>query len=129
MLDVSVIITIVPPIVTGIFAYMVARKKNIVAERISRAKVDADVQTQALTIVRQVMNDMREDFQREMSVLKEENKNLKAQIDDNKEKLQSMQEQMEASDILIETLKSELSTLKKTLTIYEKEIERLRNGG
>jgi predicted nucleic acid-binding Zn-ribbon protein len=129
MLDVSLIITIVPPIVTGIFAYLVARKKNIVAERISRAKVDADVQSQALTIVRQVMNDMREDFQREMSVLKEENQKLKYQIEDNKQKLQSMQEQMEASDVLIETLKSELSTLKKTLTIYEKEIERLRNGG
>lgn len=129
MLELSVIITIVPPIVTGVFAYMVARKKNIVAERINRARVDADVQTQALTIVRQVMNDMREDFQREMSVLKEENQNLKRQIDENKTHLESMQAQMEASDILIETLKSELSTLKKTLTIYEKEIERLRNGG
>jgi len=128
MFDLSIIITVVPPIVTGIFAYLVARKKNIVAERISRAKVDADVQTQALVIVRQVMNDMRDDFHREMAVMRTENEKLRSEIEENKSRLQSLQEQLLASDELIETLKSELSTLKKTLALYEEEIERLRKG-
>ena len=128
MLDLSLVITIVPPIVTGIFAYLIARKKNAVAERINRAKVDADIQTEALNIVRQVMNDMRADFNREMTVMKDENHKLRLEIEDNKTRLQSLQEQLLASDELIETLKSELSILKKTLSMYESEIERLRKG-
>lgn len=128
MFDLSVIITIVPPIVTAAFAYLVARKKNLVSERINRAKVDADVQTQALNLVRGVMNDMRDDFHREIDSLKVENQKLKAEIDENRSRVQSLEKQLVASDELIETLRSEISTLKKTLTFYEEEIARLRKS-
>ena len=128
MFDFSIIITIVPPLITAGFAYLIARKKNVVTERINRAKVDADVQTQALGIVREVMNDMREDFHREILSLKEDNKKLKQEIEENNIHLQTLQTQLIASDKLIETLRSEISTLKKTLTFYEEEIARLRKG-
>ena len=128
MFDFSIIITIVPPLITAGFAYLIARKKNVVTERINRAKVDADVQTQALGIVREVMNDMREDFHREILSLKEDNKKLKQEIEENNIHLQTLQTQLIASDELIETLRSEISTLKKTLTFYEEEIARLRKG-
>jgi chromosome segregation ATPase len=128
MFDLSIIVTIVPPVVTAIFAYLVARKKNIVSERISRAKVDADIQSQALNLVRGVMNDMREDFHREITSLKEENEKLKEEMEDNKSRVQNLEKQLVASDELIETLRSEISTLKKTLTFYEEEIARLRKG-
>lgn len=128
MFDLSIIVTIVPPVVTAVFAYLVARKKNLVMERINRAKVDADVQTQALNLVRGVMNDMRDDFHREIMSLKVENEKLKAEIEDNKSRVQSLEKQLIASDELIETLRSEISTLKKTLTFYEEEIARLRKG-
>lgn len=126
MLDLNILVTIVPPVVTAAFAYLVARKKNLVTEKINRSKVDADVQTQALNLVRGVMNDMRDDFHREIKSLKEENQKLKQEIEENSSRLETLQNQLTASDELIETLRSEISTLKKTLTFYEAEIERLR---
>lgn len=128
MFDLNIIVTIVPPVVTAVFAYLVARKKNIVTERINRAKVDSDVQAQALNLVRGVMNDMREDFHREMTEMKDENQKLRVQIDENKSHIQSLQRQISVNDELTETLRSEISTLKKTLSVYEEEITRLRKS-
>jgi peptidoglycan hydrolase CwlO-like protein len=126
MLDWSIIVTIVPPVITAAFAYLVARKKNLVAERINHAKVDADIQTQALNLVRGVMNDMREDFHREVTSLKEENQKLQKEIDRNNTHLQDLQRQLAANDELIKTLRLEILTLTKTLAIYEGEIARLK---
>ncbi len=128
MLDVNVLITILPPILTAVFAYLIARKRNIVSERVNRAKIDADVQTQALQIVRGVMTDMREEFKREIDVLRAENKALKEEVENNKDRLTTLQKQLVASDELVETMRSEISALKKTLIVYEAEIERLRKG-
>ena len=128
MLDANVLITILPPVLTAVFAYLIARKRNAVAERVSRAKVDADVQTQALQIVRGVMTDMRDEFKREIDTLREENKALKFEIEDNKSRLMGLQKQLLASDELVDTLRSEISALKKTISVYELEIERLRKG-
>lgn len=128
MLDINVIVTVVPPILTAVFAYLIARKRNIITERMGRAKVDADIQAQALNIVRGVMNDMRDDFQKEISSLKTENAKLKEEVEENSLRLQTLQKQLIASDELVATLRSEISTLKKTLSIYEEEIARLRKG-
>jgi len=128
MLDINVILTVVPPLLTAIFAYMLARKRSVIAERMGRAKVDADIQAQALTIVRGVMNDMRDDFQKEISSLKTENAKLKEEVEENTTRLQTLQKQLIASDELVATLRSEISTLKKTLSIYEEEIARLRKS-
>lgn len=126
MLDANVLLTILPPVLTAVFAYLIARKRNIISEKINRAKVEADVQTQALTIVRGVMNDMRDEFRREIEELKLDNQNLKREIDANRTRLQILQEQLTASDELVETLRSEISTLRKTVALYEAEIDRLK---
>lgn len=128
MLDVNVLITILPPIFAAIFAYLIARKRNATSERVNRAKIDADVQTQALQIVKGVMEDMRDEFKREIDALRNENKALKQQIDENQSRLKGLQQQLVASDELVETLRSEISALKKTLMLYEAEIERLRKN-
>lgn len=128
MLDVNVLITILPPILTAVFAYLIARKRNTVSERINRAKIDADVQTQALQIVRGVMNDMREEFKREIEALRSENTTLKKEIEENTNRLVVLQKQLVASDGLVETMRSEISALKKTLALYEAEIDRLRKS-
>lgn len=128
MLDINVIVTVLPPILTAVLVYLVARKRNIITERMGHAKVDADIQAQALSIVRGVMNDMRDDFQKEISSLKNENAKLKEEVEGNSLRLQILQKQLIASDELVATLRSEISTLKKTLSIYEEEITRLRKG-
>lgn len=128
MLDVNVLITILPPILAAVFAYLIARKRNAASERVNRAKIEADVQTQALQIVRGVMNDMRDEFKREIDALRNENKSLKYEIEENKSRLMVLQKQLVASDELVETMRSEISALKKTLAVYEAEIERLRKS-
>lgn len=126
MLDLNVIVTIVPAILTAIFAYLVAHKRNVISERISKAKVDADVQSQALNIVSDVMNDLKKDLHKEIDSLKTENAKLKEEVEENSKRLNTLQQQLVASDLLVASLKSEISILKKTLSIYEDEIARLR---
>ena len=65
----GIIITIIPPILTAIFAYLIAWKRNIISEKMDKAKLDADIQSQALTIVKSVMNDMREELRREKRLI------------------------------------------------------------
>lgn len=127
MIDSSIIITIIPPIVTGVFAYLIAKKKSTLAERINKAKVDADIQSQAFSIVKGVMNDMRDEFKREIEALKEENEVLRKQVSTNDKKIQDLTDQCKASDKLVETLQSEIGALRLTIKVYEKEIERLNN--
>lgn len=61
----SSLLLIVPPIVTASFAYLIAKKKNIISERMNRAKIDSESQSQALDIVKGVMVDMRNELHRE----------------------------------------------------------------
>jgi len=126
MLDVNILITIIPPVLTAVFAYLIARKKNVITERMNRAKVDADVQSQALNIVRGVITDMRDEFKRELDELRKENATLKHEIENNRNDLKNLQEQLDSRDAMIDTLQSEISALKKTVNLYEAEIERLR---
>jgi chromosome segregation ATPase len=126
MIESSIIITVVPPIVTGVFAYLIARKKNILSEKINKAKIDAEIQTQALTIVRGVRNDMRDEFKREIESLKDDNNRLRNQVLDTESSIKKLNTQLAASDLLVDTLQKEIAALRNTIEIYEKEIARLR---
>jgi len=127
-MDASILITIVPPILTATFAYLIAKKRNIISGKISQAKIEADIQTQALTIVKGVMNDMRDEFKREIDGLRKEKDELKIKVDETTAQLNALRSQLDASDEIISTLKSEINTLRSTVKIYEEEITRLRNG-
>ena len=127
MIETSIILTIVPPIVTGAFAYFIARKRNTISEKISKAKVNAEIQTQALTIVRGVMNDMRDELRREITQLKEENTRLRKKVEDNVDEVKKLHDKLSDNNELIETLKSEIHALRTTIKVYEDEINRLKN--
>lgn len=129
MPDTSAIILIIPPIITAIFAYLVARKKNFVNERLGRAKVDAEIQMQALSIVRNVMVEMREELKREIDTLKKENDIFRTEIHENKIKIDSLQLQLTVSNELTTTLRSEIGTLRSALRLYEEENARLKKIG
>ena len=127
MIDVNAIILIVPPILTAGMAYLVARKKNVVNERVGKAKIDAEIQSQALTIVRGVMTDMRDEFRRELEDLKKENISLRKDLNNQTLQITSLQTQLSASGELINSLKHEITTLQITGELYRKENERLKN--
>lgn len=126
MIDTSTLITIIPPIVTGIFAYLIALKKNKITGDLNKAKLDAEIQNQALTIVQGVMHDMRDELKREIVILRDDNEKLKKQSSENYFDIKTLREQLRASDVLVETLKNEIESLRNTIKMYENEISRLK---
>lgn len=127
MMDINAILLIIPPILTAVFAYLIARKKNIITERISKAKIDSEIQTQALSIVEKVMGEMRAELRREIDELRKENEELKKAINDSQSKIESLQNQLEASNQLVAILRSEIGTLQAALTMYKEENTRLKS--
>lgn len=127
MIDTNAILLIIPPIFTAIFAYLIARKKNIITERISKAKIDSEIQTQALSIVEKVMGEMRTELRREIDELRKENECLKKAIGESQMKIDSLQNQLEASNQLVSMLRSEIGTLQAALAMYKEENNRLKS--
>ena len=126
MLDTNAIILIIPPIITAAFAYLIARKKNLITERISKAKIDSEINIQALNIVEKVTGDMRLELRREIEELRKENENLRASMRDSQHRIESLESQLEASDKLVSTLRSEIISLQTALSIYKEENIRLK---
>jgi uncharacterized coiled-coil DUF342 family protein len=126
-MDINAIILIIPPIITAIFAYLIARKKNIISERIGKAKIDSEIQTQALSIVDKVMGEMRIELRREIDELRKENESLKKSIVDSQTRIESLESQLDESDQLVSILRSEISTLKVALAMYKEENTRLKS--
>jgi uncharacterized coiled-coil DUF342 family protein len=127
MMDINAIILIIPPIITAIFAYLIARKKNIISERIGKAKIDSEIQTQALSIVDKVMGEMRIELRREIDELRKENESLKKTIVDSQTRIESLESQLDESDHLVSILRSEISALKAALAMYKEENTRLKS--
>lgn len=126
-MDINAIILIIPPIITAIFAYLIARKKNIISERIGKAKIDSEIQTQALSIVDKVMGEMRIELRREIDELRKENESLKKTIVDSQTRIESLESQLDESDHLVSILRSEISALKAALAMYKEENTRLKS--
>lgn len=127
MMDINAILLIIPPILTAVFAYLIARKKNIITERISKAKIDSEIQTQALSIVEKVMGEMCAELRREIDELRKENEELNEAINDSQSKIESLRNQLEASNQLVASLRSEIGTLQAALTMYKEENIRLKS--
>lgn len=121
----SIATTLVPPIVTGLVAYFVARRKHLSVEKINKAELDAQSQSQALNIVKNVMNDMRDEFRREINGLKDDNERMRMKIDFNESEIKVLHSQLRASDELIVTLRAEIGALRSTVKIYEDELARV----
>jgi flagellar motility protein MotE (MotC chaperone) len=127
MFDSGALISILPPVLAAVFAYLVARKKNLISEKISSSKIDSEIQSQALVIVRSVMADMRDELRVEIDILRKEKDALKKEIHEHKSKIENLQNQFIVSNELAASLRSEVSTLQAALNLYKSENERLRN--
>jgi uncharacterized coiled-coil DUF342 family protein len=126
MIDTNAIILIIPPILTAAFAYLIARKKNIITERLSKAKIDSEIQVQALTVVEKVMGEMRTELRREIDELRKENEYLKKAIVDSQARIETLESQLDASNELVAILRSEISTLQTAISMYKEENNRLK---
>lgn len=127
MMDINSIILIIPPIFTAIFAYLIARKKNTISEKIGKAKINSEIQTQALNIVEKVTGEMRSELRREIAELRKQNDQLKLDVHESQSKIESLQKQLEASDVLVASLRSEIGSLTAALLMYKEENMRLKS--
>lgn len=117
----------IPSVITGTVAYMLGRRKNIMAEKIAKSKVEAEIQGKALDIVKGVIQDMKTEFLREIQSLKQEIEKLTAENEKLKISMEDLDNQLIASGKLSVTLQDEITSLRRSLTAYKEENDKLKN--
>jgi len=127
MIDPNAALLTISTILTALFTYLIARKKNSTSETISTSKLQANIQIQALDIVRGVMDSQRVEFSKELEAIREDTINLKKEIVDNKHRIALLENQLVASDSVIDSLKSQIHALQSTISLYQEEILRLKH--
>ena len=118
----------IPTLITGTVAYMLGRRKNIMAEKIAKSKVEAEIQGKALDIVKGVIQDMKTEFLREIQSLKQEIEKLTSENEKLKISMEDLETQLIASDKLSSTLRDEIASLQRSLTAYKEENDKLKNS-
>lgn len=122
MIDGNILITIVPPIFAAIIAYAIARIKSNANERIQKAKIDAEVDTRAMDMVKGVMEEMRTELKTEIATLREENGILQEKAERNREEIETLQKRLHESSELQDAMKIEIASLRRTIEWYEKRL-------
>lgn len=120
------IISIIPSIIASVLTYFISKRKQIASEKIYRAKLESEIQSQSLTIVKSAMDAMRTELHQEIDRLRAENKSLHKIVEENNDKIHDLHVQLKASDRLVESMQTEMIALKSTIKMYEDEIARLR---
>ena len=116
MID-GTILNLFPPLIAAVLTYIVSSKKS----RIQNAKALADIQTQAIQQVASAEERMRNEIWNELKVVREENKNLK-------EEMEHLRQQLESSNKLRISLSYQLETLEQLVTTYRGRIIELEKG-
>jgi len=117
----------IPAIITGVAAYLIAVKKTNSSEKKQKAKSDAEVQLQALNIVKGVIDTMKAEFLREIEGL---NARIDELISENvklKKSMADLDAQLVTSGKLSATLQEEITSLQRSLMAYKEENDKLKN--
>lgn len=128
MIDGNILITIVPPIFAALIAYAIARIKSNANERIQRAKIEAEVDSKAMEMVRSIVDEMKTELKAEISVLREENRRLKETADSNRSEIDALQRRLRESSELQDAMKIEIASLKSTIQWYERRLKESETG-
>lgn len=128
MIDGNILITIVPPIFAALITYAIARIKSGASERIQRAKIEAEVDTKAMEMVKSIVDEMRAELKAEIAVLREENKNLQQIVRDNRGELENLRTRLRESSELQDAMKLEIASLKNTIQWYERRLKERETG-
>jgi chromosome segregation ATPase len=130
MIDGPLFITIVPPVFAALIAYAIARIKSNANERIQKAKLEAEIDTRAMELVKSIVEEMRVELKAEIANLREENKSLREVVTSNREEIETLQRRLHESAELQSAMKIEIASLKTTIQWYEKRLKNVDlNGG
>ena len=116
----------VPSLISGGIAYLIGQRKSKSAAQIAKSKFDAEIQTQALSIVKSVILDLKTEFLREIGELKTKIVELTSENEKLKLSIENLDNQLVSSGKLSETLQSEITSLQRNLTAYKEENDRLK---
>lgn len=123
MIDGNILITIVPPIFAALIAYAIARIKSNANERIQQAKIEAEVDSKAMEMVRGIVDEMRVELKAEIASLRSENRELKSTVDSNRGEIDALQRRLRESSELQDAMKIEIASLKSTIQWYERRLK------
>lgn len=122
MIDGNILITIIPPTFAAIIAYAIAKIKSNANERIQRARIEAEVDTKAMEMVRSLMEEVKAELKAEITVLKEENRVLRETAQSNKDEIEGLVKRLRESSELQDAMKIEIASLTKTIQWYERKL-------
>jgi len=117
----------IPAVIAAIAAYLIAVKKTNSSEKKQKAKSNAEVQLQALDIVKNVIETMKTEFLREIEGL---NVRIDELISENvklKKSMADLDAQLVTSGKLSATLQEEITSLQRSLMAYKEENDKLKN--
>ncbi len=128
MIDGNILITIVPPIFAALIAYAIARIKSNAHERIQKAKIEAEVDSRAMEMVRSIVDEMRTELKSEIASLRAENRSLQELAKHNREEIETLQRRLRESFELQDAMKIEIASLKSTIQWYERRLKESEGG-
>lgn len=128
MIDGNILITIIPPIFAALIAYAIARIKSNANERIQKAKIEAEVDSRAMEMVKSIVEEMRAELKAEIASLREENKRLQITLESNKQEIDGLQRRLRESSELQDAMKIEIASLKNTIQWYERRLRESETG-
>lgn len=112
----SVFLTIIPPIIASVLAYLVANKRA----KIQYANTVAGIQYKAIQIVSEAEKKLRDEIRSELVKVREENEKLRDEI-------LTLKHRLETSNELITTLRAEIVSLKSLVDNYKEKEQLLKN--
>lgn len=128
MIDGNILITIIPPIFAAVIAYAIARIKSNANERIQTARIEAEVDSRAMEMVRSVMEEMKMELKAEIAVLRDENKILRQTANNNRDEIEALHRRLRESSELQDAMKIEIASLKNTIQWYERRLRESETG-
>lgn len=120
MID-ATILTVIPPIIASVLTYIVSNKRS----RLLHAKLLADMQSEAIEQVRLSEEKMRAEIWQELKNVREENDELKKEMQAQRLQILDLRQQLEISSEMRLKLIEQVHALEAQLATYKNRINEL----
>jgi len=120
MID-ATILTVIPPIVASVLTYIVSNKRS----RLLHAKLLAAMQSEAIEQVRLSEEKMRAEVWQELKNVREENDELKKEMQSQRLEIMDLRQQLEISSEMRLKLIEQIHALEIQLSTYKNQINEL----
>lgn len=120
MID-ATILAVIPPIVASVLTYIVSNKRS----RLQHAKLLADMQSKAIEQVQESEEKMRAEIWQELKNVREENDELKKEMQSQRLQILDLRQQLEISSEMRLKLIEQVHALETLVATYKIQINEL----